>query len=230
MARDAPDPSNGDQPRPNDPTTTFAALVERAEVIAARGREREQALDEAARTGAPAPEPATSYRRGSVVLVLTALTLLAGVLAWSSSRTSDTTPQSQRPGVTTSTAPVVTTTTEAAVTTTAPEATTTTVVPTPSTTPTTAPGGPVVTPPDEPPGGENPDAGPVLHHTVLVGESFWVIAEHEVARVSPAPTNAEIAHYWQTLIAANAGHLAQPGNPDLILPGQVFTVPPVLSG
>ena len=33
--------------------------------------------------------------------------------------------------------------------------------------------------------------------------------------------------YWRVLIEANRDHLAVPGEPDLIYPGQVFTLPPV---
>ncbi|HEX3620861.1 MAG TPA: hypothetical protein VHT97_00940 [Acidimicrobiales bacterium] len=62
--------------------------------------------------------------------------------------------------------------------------------------------------------------------TVRPGECFWTIAESVLAGAwGRAPSDAEIVPYWQRLIAANAGVLAHPGNPDLIFPGQVFSVP-----
>ncbi|MGQ0831039.1 MAG: hypothetical protein ACT4OV_05115 [Microthrixaceae bacterium] len=229
MARDAPDPSDGDQTRPGDPTAAFEPLVRRAQVVADRGRERQRALEEAARTGSA--DVSSGYRRAQVLIVLTALTLLAGVLAWTSSRTDDTS-DAQRP-IATSTTALASTSTTAAVTTTTPQTSTSTTAAvttttTPPSTTTTVPGGPVVTPPGGGPGGEKPDGGAALHHTVSVGESFWEIAKQEVARVSHAPpTNAQTATYWKTLIAANVDQLVQRGNPDLILPGQVFVLPPV---
>jgi nucleoid-associated protein YgaU len=34
-----------------------------------------------------------------------------------------------------------------------------------------------------------------------------------------------VAPYWQRLVEANRPALADPANPDLVFPGQVFTVP-----
>ena len=40
-------------------------------------------------------------------------------------------------------------------------------------------------------------------------------------------TDAEVASYWRRLIAANEDRLVDPGNPDLLLPGQELVLPPV---
>jgi len=62
--------------------------------------------------------------------------------------------------------------------------------------------------------------------TVKPGECFWSIAESVLTeRWGRAPTDAEIVPFWQRLIAANRIELAQRDNPDLIFPGQRFTVP-----
>lgn len=62
--------------------------------------------------------------------------------------------------------------------------------------------------------------------TVKPGECFWSIAESVLAeRLGRAPTDAEIVPYWRRLIEANRTELVQRGDPDLILPGQIFTIP-----
>ncbi len=40
------------------------------------------------------------------------------------------------------------------------------------------------------------------------------------------PTDAEVAPYWQEVIDTNQDRYVQPGNPNLILPGQVIDLPP----
>lgn len=55
--------------------------------------------------------------------------------------------------------------------------------------------------------------------TVAPGESFWSIAERN------APDGADVAMYWRTLIDANRDRLADPGNPDLLFPGQELSLP-----
>ena len=60
------------------------------------------------------------------------------------------------------------------------------------------------------------------------GDSFWSIAaQHVRSATGLAPSDAEVAPYWRVLIEANRDHLVVPGEPDLIHPGQVFTLPPV---
>ncbi len=63
---------------------------------------------------------------------------------------------------------------------------------------------------------------------VSTGDSFWSIAEETLAeswgRVDLS--DREIATYWKTLIEANEARLVEPGNPDLLLPGQELELPP----
>ncbi len=40
-------------------------------------------------------------------------------------------------------------------------------------------------------------------------------------------TNAEVDSYWRTLIAQNMDRLVEPGNPDLLFPGQELMLPNV---
>lgn len=65
--------------------------------------------------------------------------------------------------------------------------------------------------------------------TVTRGESFWSIAaEHLKDELSRADlTDEAVAEYWQNLIDANADRLIDPGNPDLIFPGQELLLPQV---
>lgn len=63
--------------------------------------------------------------------------------------------------------------------------------------------------------------------TVAPGDNFWVIAARVAAqRLGHTPTNAQVAPVWQAIVAANAGHLVHPGNPNLIYPAQQFVIPP----
>jgi len=72
--------------------------------------------------------------------------------------------------------------------------------------------------------GTSPDVGKTV--VVVAGDSFWSIAEHEVASVQgAAPTTAEVTGYWSQLVHANQGQLVHGGNPDLIYPGQTFSLP-----
>lgn len=64
--------------------------------------------------------------------------------------------------------------------------------------------------------------------TVQAGDHFWSIAEDVVTQaLGSTPTDAQITSYWAQLIDANADQLAEPGNPDLLLPGQVLQLPPL---
>lgn len=63
--------------------------------------------------------------------------------------------------------------------------------------------------------------------TVVAGDHFWGVAEREVARrLGRTPDEEEVASWWRELVTINRDRLVDPGNPDLILPGQVMRYPP----
>ena len=67
-----------------------------------------------------------------------------------------------------------------------------------------------------------------LVRTVEPGDSFWSIAEAEVAaHLDRAATEAEVHQHWQRLLAANADRLVVADDPDLLLPGQHLVLPAV---
>ncbi|MGI9607832.1 MAG: LysM peptidoglycan-binding domain-containing protein [Acidimicrobiales bacterium] len=68
---------------------------------------------------------------------------------------------------------------------------------------------------------------PETTRPVMPGDHFWSIAEEtlETSWGRGDLTDREIAGYWQTLIDANLDQLVEPDNPDLLLPGQVLTLP-----
>lgn len=73
-------------------------------------------------------------------------------------------------------------------------------------------------PPPPPPGGA---------WTVAPGDSLWSIAEAVMAGPDGAPADErKVARYWRHLTDANRTGLVDPGNPDLLLPGQQLTLPP----
>lgn len=62
--------------------------------------------------------------------------------------------------------------------------------------------------------------------TVSPGDHFWRVAEERVRAVSSSPpTQRRVRDYWRRLVAANRDLLVDPGNPDLLLPGQVLRLP-----
>lgn len=62
---------------------------------------------------------------------------------------------------------------------------------------------------------------------VTPGQSFWEVAEAELTRSwDRTPTDGDVGRYWSTVVEANRDRLASPTDPDLIFPGQVFTLPP----
>ena len=67
----------------------------------------------------------------------------------------------------------------------------------------------------------NPPTSREQDWVVQPGQSFWSKAE-EIR--SGAPESAVI-EYWLALVDANRDRLVRPGDPDLILPGQVLTLP-----
>jgi hypothetical protein len=61
--------------------------------------------------------------------------------------------------------------------------------------------------------------------TVEAGESFWSIAAHILAQPGEAPNDRRVIGYWRRLVEANRGRLLDPGNPDLLVPGQELVLP-----
>ncbi len=101
------------------------------------------------------------------------------------------------------------------------------------TVPTTSP--PVVTTPEVKVGGiqqERPIETPAQtttpsSYTVVSGDNFWAIAKSQVEQsLGRDATNSEVANYWVKLIDANRSTIRS-GDPDLIFPGEVFTLPPL---
>jgi hypothetical protein len=63
--------------------------------------------------------------------------------------------------------------------------------------------------------------------TARTGDHLWgIAASHLQDQRGSVPSDADITVYWQRLIDANRDRLADPGNPDLIYPGQEFILPP----
>jgi DNA-binding SARP family transcriptional activator len=85
-------------------------------------------------------------------------------------------------------------------------------------------------PGDAPTVGATTESTPASVEDIVVepGDNFWTLAEEELAEVTGAdPTVVETAPYWQDLVGANTDRLVEPGNPNLILPGQHLIAPPV---
>lgn len=62
--------------------------------------------------------------------------------------------------------------------------------------------------------------------TVQPGDHFWSIAADVLRQQwGRAPTDKEVAPYWERLVQHNRGRLVDRGNPDLIIPDQVFQLP-----
>jgi len=61
-------------------------------------------------------------------------------------------------------------------------------------------------------------------HVVVRGDSLWRIAAATLLqRTGHQPTKAEIAGFWPDIYQANRSVIGD--DPDLILPGQLFTIP-----
>jgi nucleoid-associated protein YgaU len=61
--------------------------------------------------------------------------------------------------------------------------------------------------------------------TVASGDSFWSIAAETLAQAGEAPTDRRVIGYWRRVVEANRGRLLDPGNPDLLVPGQELVLP-----
>ena len=72
-------------------------------------------------------------------------------------------------------------------------------------------------------------AGGDADHTVIVakGDHLWKISGHHLQSVlGRQATNVEISPYWRRVIETNRTNLIS-GDPDLIYPGEVVTLPAV---
>jgi LysM domain len=61
--------------------------------------------------------------------------------------------------------------------------------------------------------------------TVGAGDSFWSIAADTLAQAGKAASDRRVIGYWRRLVEANRGRLLDPGNPDLLVPGQELVLP-----
>lgn len=84
-------------------------------------------------------------------------------------------------------------------------------------------------PPPPPPPRISEPAPVATSWSVAPGEHLWHIAEQTLGeRAGPAAgpvSDAQIADYVDLLVEVNRDVLPDPGNPDLIYPGQVFRLP-----
>jgi nucleoid-associated protein YgaU len=72
----------------------------------------------------------------------------------------------------------------------------------------------------------SPPPTPREHHVVVPGDNLWRIAATRLAAaLGREPSDAEIAPYWQRVIAANRTTLRS-GDPDLVFPGELVALPP----
>ena len=63
-------------------------------------------------------------------------------------------------------------------------------------------------------------------HRVVPGDNLWSIAEMHLLAQNEVIGDPEIARYWLRVIEHNRARLRS-GDPDLIYPGEVVTLPPV---
>ena len=63
-------------------------------------------------------------------------------------------------------------------------------------------------------------------YTVQPGDHLWSIAEQALATDGPGtPSEADITGYWLAVIEENRNELVDPGNADLLYPGQEIVLP-----
>jgi nucleoid-associated protein YgaU len=63
---------------------------------------------------------------------------------------------------------------------------------------------------------------------VEAGDSLWSIAREVVHTARPDAADRTVTRYWRTLTEVNRTRLVDPGNPDLLVPGQQLTLPPLI--
>jgi nucleoid-associated protein YgaU len=82
-------------------------------------------------------------------------------------------------------------------------------------------------PPARPAPGPDPAraAAPSSSWTVEAGDSFWSIAAEAVATAADVPSDRQVTGYWRRLVEANRSRLLDPGNADLLVPGQELLLP-----
>ena len=78
---------------------------------------------------------------------------------------------------------------------------------------------------DASPAGGSPDTSDAQHWTVTEGDHLWKIAMKTLRGQGYQTEPAAVVDYWHQLIDANSEILN--GNPDLIHPGTILTLPPV---
>jgi nucleoid-associated protein YgaU len=67
----------------------------------------------------------------------------------------------------------------------------------------------------------------VTEVTLVPGDHLWATATAALTTAwGRPPSDAEVAPYWDRLVAANRDRLPDPANPDLVLPGLTVVVPP----
>ncbi|MEO6317281.1 MAG: LysM domain-containing protein [Acidimicrobiales bacterium] len=204
--------TDGSPPKPGQ--DGFNALERRAEALAAAAAARQRNAP-----ATPRQSPARPPRRGWIILLILAV---VGIVAGAIVAANDDDAvryEGQEPERTSTTLDTSSTTDEPNTTDTTDTTETSDTMAPPTTLPPTSTPPPPVPPPPDPPAVET-----LSEHTVVVGESFWGIAEQE-AGAGTSPTTAEVGSYWAELVAANSDRLVEPGNPDLLLPGQVLVLP-----
>ncbi len=73
---------------------------------------------------------------------------------------------------------------------------------------------------------DRPRPQPLAQWTVKPGDDFWSISERTLSAAwGRLPTDREIGPYWLAVIAANQDSLPDPGNPNLLFPGEVVVLP-----
>lgn len=89
---------------------------------------------------------------------------------------------------------------------------------------------PVVRAPVPPPAAapSSREHSPPRTHVVVPGDNLWRIAAAEVARVdgTERAADAAVLPYWRALVDANRATLRS-GDPAVIVPGEVITLPPL---
>lgn len=73
----------------------------------------------------------------------------------------------------------------------------------------------------------SPTSGPAESEwEVRPGDHLWSVAVRVLQSAGTDPSSdGVVAEYWHRLIEANTDRFADPGNPDLIFPGQILTLP-----